>query len=116
MVNMKNKNAFTLIELLVVIAIISILAAMLLPALSAAKRRAQQQQHQKQNNYQSQSNRSDTFQLGDTVVVDGLGTTGKINALYDGGFADLLVKDTNGGLTTVPRINTALLKKTSNGW
>lgn len=114
---MKYKNAFTLIELLVVIAIIAILAAMLLPALSAAKQRQLRQQHQSQRQGGSSSTPQDTsLQLGDAVYMDGMDVTGRVNAVYDANYVDLLVRGTNGDVRTVERVNGALLKKvqTSN--
>src|SRR5512137_17642 len=112
---MKKRNAFTLIELLVVIAIIAILAAMLLPALQKAKERAKQKQQTEQVERVNRGQPAEGFKLGDTVYIDGMDVTGRVNNVWAAPFGgnttvDLLVKGTNGVPYTLEKINTALLK------
>lgn len=112
---MKTRNAFTLIELLVVIALIGILAALLASAIQRIRERSRggSQHIEQKNNYTSVA-KGEKFQLGNEVVVDGMDVTGKVNAVYANGYVDLLVKNTNGTISTVERINEALLKSVSS--
>lgn len=112
---MKKRSAFTLIELLVVIAILAILAAMLVPAIKKAKERAQQKQTQEQIQRVEKGQPAEGFKLGDTVYIDGMDVTGRVNNVWAAPFGgnttvDLLVKGTNGVPYTLEKINTALLK------
>ena len=85
---MKRKNALTLIELLVVIAIISILAAMLIPAVVTSKRKVQEKQRTEQQG--SSTRHQDAFNIGDTVYIDGMDITGKVNQVYSDGTGKIL--------------------------
>ena len=53
-----------------------------------------------------------TFNLGDTVYIDGMDTTGKVNQIdLTDGRIDLLIQKTNGIIYIIERINPVLLKK-----
>lgn len=109
------KKAFTLIELLVVIAILAILAAMLVPAIKKAKEKVAQKQQTEQVQRVQNGQPAEGFKLGDTVYIDGMDVTGRVNNVWAAPFGgnatvDLLVKGTNGVPYTLEKINTALLK------
>ena len=104
---MKHKNAFTLVELLVVIAIVGILASMILPAFSTVKKKVQQQRMEREQRERT----APKFNEGDTVVIDGMDTTGKVNAVSINGKFDILIRDADGKIQNVEGINGNLLRK-----
>lgn len=104
-----KKSAVTLIELLVVIAIIAIFSGMVFSSLKLKPAREKQNQTQLEHKVYKSS-----FNVGDTVYIDGMDITGKVNMIWgDDGSSniDILVKDTNGLPKMIEKINSAILKK-----
>lgn len=108
---MKTKSAFTVIELLVVMAIIATLAGMIYPALKIARVKANRIQSERSN---KTINITSSFNVGDTVYIDGMDVTGKVNMIWNfdnSTTVDILIKDTNGFPKTIEKINSSILKK-----
>jgi prepilin-type N-terminal cleavage/methylation domain-containing protein len=108
---MKNQKAFTLIELLTSVAIIGILAAILLPFLSHFKEKSNEGSRPRQIQFHPV-----TFNIGDTVYIEGMDFTGKINHTinYFGSESpvfNIIVKNTNGTFTVMEHVDARLLKK-----
>jgi prepilin-type N-terminal cleavage/methylation domain-containing protein len=102
---MKNKKfGFTLIELLVLIAILSILAGLILPFILRIKNGAG-----KTSSYNRTFVPSE-FQVGDTVYIEGMDTTGKVNQVVFGS-VEIMVKGTNGVPLLIHGINSRLIHK-----
>lgn len=104
---MKNRNAFTLIELLICIAIVAILVAMFIPVIVTAGKRVNEKKLQEQIQASPL-----TIREGDTVYIDGMDITGRVNRVYRDNTVLLLIKGTDGiPVMMKETINTALLRK-----
>ena len=98
----KNKRAFTLVELLAGVAIAAVFIALLIPALATLSRRKN-----------ISSNPAASLNVGDTVYIDGLNVTGKVNRISFG-YATLLMVGTNGVPVVLDNIDANVLTKVVN--
>ena len=88
------------------IIIIGLLAALIIPPVVQIKSNSKEKQRMEQEGH--------LFHIGDTVYMDGMDITGRVNTVYSpacAGVVDLLVKNSDGTVSVIKYVNSTLLNK-----